>query len=69
MNRLTQRAQALFGRVKLHDKPRAQPEPVFTDRRPMTGLFARLSQSQQQQALSYRGDESHGSLEFLRQRL
>ncbi len=68
MHRLARRAQSFFGRVKLHDKPRAEPEPVFTERRPMNGLFAQLSQSQRQTALNYRGEEFHGALEFLQRR-
>lgn len=67
MNALARRARELFGGVRLHDKPRAEPEPAFAQRRrPVTGLFGQLSAEQQRKALEYRGEEAHGSAEFLR---
>lgn len=43
--------------VRLVNKPPADPEPVYSDGRPMTGLFAHLTPEQQARALSYKGPE------------
>ncbi|VTZ28239.1 hypothetical protein MPC4_340026 [Methylocella tundrae] len=41
-----------------------EPEPINGKPRDMTGLFAGLSPSQKEAALSYRGPENHGDPAF-----
>lgn len=48
--------------VMLHDKPRPAPEPAFARPRPMTGLFASLTEEQKAFVLGLTvEDETHGS--------
>jgi hypothetical protein len=61
-------AKKLFGwtAVRLLDKSLPEPEPVNAQPRPMNGFFAGLTAEQKEQALEYRGEESHGDKAYLR---
>ena len=49
-------------------KTLAEPEVLARKPKPMVGLFATLSEEQKARALAYRGAESFGPSEFLRNR-
>jgi hypothetical protein len=67
MRELLARVLEYFGpRVTLQDKPLAEPVVLYGAPRPMTGLFASLSEEQQKCALGYRGEEDQGPQEFSR---
>lgn len=55
-----------FRSLMLLDKPRPEPEPVYTRTRPMTGFFATLTDEQKARALAYKGQEDFGDLSFPR---
>lgn len=65
MNVLAQLLQGFSSKVTLRPKL-ARSEPVRSAARPMTGFLALLTEDQRKDALAYRGEDSHGSDEFLR---
>jgi hypothetical protein len=54
----------LFQGVTVQSKPLPEPEPVFCERRPATGLFAALTLEQRARVLRYHGVENFGDPEF-----
>ena len=52
--------------VRVDAKPLSEPEAINAVPRPMTGLFAHLTDAQKRAALAYRGEEGHGDPAFLR---
>ncbi len=67
MNALAQRVYG-WARVQFTSPQLPEPEAINAKPRKMTGFFASLSPEQKQQALTYRGEESHGSADFRRVR-
>jgi hypothetical protein len=47
-------------------KPLNEPEAINAVPRPMTGLFAHLTEAQRRAVLAYRGEEGHGDPSFLK---
>lgn len=69
MNGLLNRVTfGLYQKVTAASVPCVEPEPVFAERRPATGLFASLSAAQRQKALNYRGVESFGDPAYVSKR-
>ena len=58
-------ARQFLSRVTLDPKQPPEPELVCGNPRPMTGFFASLTDDQKRRALSYRGEDNHGSPESL----
>jgi hypothetical protein len=54
----------LFQRVTVVSKALPEPEPVFAERRPATGLLRTLSPEQRSKVLGYKGCESVGDDAF-----
>lgn len=65
MNAFVAKFTGLFSPVTLHDKPRAEPELLCSERN-MTGFFTNLTSEQQERALNYKGKEAHGEDELRR---
>lgn len=66
MTRLLRAFQGWTSKVRLHEKPLAEPEPVNAAPRPLVGFFAGLTEEQKKRVLAFKGDESFGEPEFLR---
>jgi len=64
MKALKKQAMRLFDRVRVQPPQPAEPEPVYADRRPVTGLFNSLTPEQKKKVLEYRGPEDHGDAAF-----
>ncbi|MNT41425.1 hypothetical protein D3C72_1777850 [compost metagenome] len=47
-------------KVQFHSQPAAEPEPLRSQARPMTGFLATLSAEQREKALAYCGPDTHG---------
>ena len=66
MTRLLRAFQSWTSRVRLHEKPLAELEPVNAAPRPLVGFYAGLSEEQKKRVLAFKDNESFGEREFLR---
>jgi hypothetical protein len=65
MNAVSAAVNWLQHRVALQAKPVAEPEPVYAERRPVTGLLGSLSAAQLTRIKAYDGPENHGNAAFM----
>lgn len=65
MSTFARLAAGFYHRVTFSSPPPADPEPVYAQKRPVTGLFYSLSPEQKEMVVAYRGPENHGDPSLL----